>query len=249
VSAQEVVDMRFRHLLTFTAVLLGATVAALLGQQPAVEVASVKVDQSEGRDGKRDTSSPGTLEFTNSTLQACIRWAYDVRDSQVSGAPGWLNTDRYDILAKAATPNTSGQQERLMLQALLAERFKLQVHRGELPAYSLVVGKGGAKLQRTTSDHSSASDGRGLITDRGVTSAMLATQLSTQLERIVVDKTGLTEKYDLKLEWVPELDADSASGPSVFTAIQEQLGLKLESTKGDVEVLVIDHIERVPTEN
>jgi uncharacterized protein (TIGR03435 family) len=231
----------------FTVVLFTAT---LLAQQPAFEVASVKVDHSEGRGGQLKTLGQG-VEFTNSTLQACIRWAYDLRDFQIIGAPGWLNTERYDILAKAAAPNASVQQKRLTLQTLLAERFKLQLHRErkEMPVYSLVIAKSGAKLQKTTSDASSSSDGRGSINDRGATAAILAKQLSTQLERIVVDKTGLTEKYDLKLEWAPELDADSAPGPSVFTAIQEQLGLRLESAKGDVEVIVIDHIERVPTEN
>jgi uncharacterized protein (TIGR03435 family) len=240
--------MQFRYLLAATAVVLGE-LATLSGQKPAFEVASVKVDRSGGGGGQRRLNGHG-LEFTNSTLQACIRWAYDVRDFQISGAPGWLNSDRYGILAKAAA-NTSTPQLRLMLQALLEERFKLQLHREtrELPVYSLVVGKGGAKLHKTTSESSAANDQRGLIADRGATMVMLANQLSTVLERIVMDKTGLTERYDFELEWAPGLEADSGSGPSVFTAIQEQLGLKLESTKGEVEVLVIDHVERVPTEN
>jgi len=239
-----------RSVVTLTIALLGAALAPLSGQQPAFEVASIKVNHSGGRGGHMDLSRPGTLEATNSTLQACIRWAYDVQDFQIIGAPGWLDGDRYDIFAKAPTANTSVQEKKRMLQALLVVRLGLQVHREKkkLPTYLLFVGKGGPKLQATTVDFSSASSGSGSIRDRGATAALLAAQLSSVLGQIVIDKTALTEKYDFKLEWEPDLDAQSAPGPSLFSALQE-LGLKLESAKGDVEVLVIDHIERVPTEN
>jgi uncharacterized protein (TIGR03435 family) len=225
-----------------------------LGQQPVFDVASVKINHLGENGGYRDTSRAGVVEFTNSTLQTCIRWAYDVRDFQIVGAPSWLNSDRYDIHAKAP-PTTSDQQLRVMVQALLAERFGLKVHRDtkELPTYSLValkgVSKGGSKLKKTTSGVSTLSAGPDRITDRAVTMATFASQLSTVLARVVVDKTGLTDRYDIKLEWVLELEAATGDGPSVLTAIQDQLGLKLEAGKGQVEVIVIDHVERVPTEN
>src|SRR5271168_4962514 len=194
--------MRFGNLPSATAVLLGATVATLFGHRPAFDVASVKFNHSGGGGGEIRTP-PGTLQATNSTLLAYIRWAYDMRDFQISGAPAWLNSDRYDIRAKAAA-GTSGQELRLMLQDLLAERFKLQLHREakQLPLYSLVVAKGGSKLKKAAAEPSGLSDRRGSITDRGATMGMLANQLSAVLERTVVDKTGLTEKYDFKLEWV-----------------------------------------------
>jgi uncharacterized protein (TIGR03435 family) len=242
--------MRLRNALAVMAVALGGTLATS-GQQPTFDVASVKINRSGDGGGRRDIPGPGTLKFTNSTLQACIRWAYDVRDFQIGGAPNWLNSDRYDIIAKSEIANTDTGQLRLMLQALLAERFKLQLHREtrELPVYSLVVGKCGSKLKKTTSGVSSLASGPDSIADRAATMAVLASQLSTILERVVVDKTGLTGKYDIKLEWVRELEAATGSGPSVFAAIQAQLGLKLEAGKGDVEVLVIEHAERVPTED
>jgi uncharacterized protein (TIGR03435 family) len=238
----------------FAAALLGATAAALLGQAPAqqlsFDVASVKINRSADANPKQEFPGSGTLKFTDTTLEACIRWAYDVRDFQIGGAPNWLNTDRYDIFAKAA-PDTGTPQLRLMLQALLAERFKLQLRRETkaLTVNSLVVGKGGPKLKKSTSEGSSISPGLNSITARGATMAMFANQLSTTLNRVVVDKTGLTGKYDFKLEWVGEIESSTGSGPSALTAIQTQLGLKLEQGKGDVEVLVIDHVERIPTEN
>lgn len=243
--------MRLGKPVVATAVLLVAAIAK--AQQPVFDVASVKINRL-GEGGGQRTSRNGVVEFTNSTLEACIRWAYDIRDFQIVGAPSWLNGDRYDIHAKAA-PSTSDQQLRVMLQALLAERFGLKVHREtkELPMYSLVVwkggGKGGAKLKKTTAGVSTLSAGPDRITDRAVTMATLSSQLSTVLERVVVDKTGLADRYDIKLEWVPELEASTGDGPSVLSAIQEQLGLKLEAGKGQVEVIAIDHVERVPAEN
>src|ERR1035438_466659 len=160
--------MRLGKPLAATVVLL---VAAGARAQPVFDVASVKINHFGESGGHRDTSRPGVVEFTNSTLEACIRWAYDVRDFQIIGAPSWLNGDRYDIHAKAP-PTTSEQQLRVMLQSLLAERFKLQIHREtkELPVYSLVVlkgaSKGGSKLKKTTSGVSTLSVGLDRITDR-----------------------------------------------------------------------------------
>jgi uncharacterized protein (TIGR03435 family) len=140
-----------------------------------------------------------------------------------------------------------------MMQALLAERFKLTVHREarELPMYALTVAKGGAKV--TTREHTGSMGqnpfgmpGRGVLVGTEVTAEMLAKALANQLGRSVQDATGLKGVFDFKLEWSPD---QTAEGASLFTAIQEQLGLRLEARKGPVEVLVIDRVESGPTEN
>ena len=147
------------------------------------------------------------------------------------------------------------------LQSLLAERFKLSLHREtrEQPLYALVVGKSGTKFQRANGNFGGLRIGRTQLTGSGATLEMLTTALANQLGRPVLDRTGLEGTFDFKLEWAAQAGASplpggdalppaDANGPSIFTALQEQLGLKLESTKGSVEVLVIDHVER-PSEN
>ena len=218
---------------------------------------------------------------TGVTLQGLIREAYEVEDNQISGAPPWLDSERYDIEAKADKSVADELQKlsfdqrlveyRRMLQALLGDRFQLTLHREtkELPVYALVIAKKGPKLQEThpgDNDSTGMTFGRGLLKGEGVPIALLVRHLSQQrLGRPVLDKSGLTGKYDFTLQWTPEENRapmfkgtrdggqgpDSppdSSGPSIFTAIQEQLGLRLESQKGPVEVLVIDHVER-PSEN
>ena len=218
---------------------------------------------------------------TGVTLQGLIREAYEVEDNQISGAPAWLDSERYDIEAKADKSVADELQKlsfdqrlveyRRMLQALLGDRFQLTLHREtkELPVYALVIAKKGPKLQEThpgDNDSTGMTFGRGLLKGEGVPIALLVRHLSQQrLGRPVLDKSGLTGKYDFTLQWTPEENRapmfkgtrdggqgpDSppdSSGPSIFTAIQEQLGLRLESQKGPVEVLVIDHVER-PSEN
>ncbi len=143
-----------------------------------------------------------------------------------------------------------------MLQALLAERFKLTLHREtkELPMYVLVVAKNGPKFKTTESEtgiSSNSSRTHWHVTAKG-TMRRFAEFLSEEAGRPVVDQTGLSGSYELTLDWTPD-DApaanDSAAGPSLFTALQEQLGLKLDATKGPVEILVIDRANRTPTEN
>jgi len=223
---------------------------------PSFEVASVKLT-SHGRtaDGWSFSDvrivSPGRLVATNASLDECIRWAYQLKEYQVSG-PGWLNSDAasYDIEAKAP-PETAPQQMRLMFQALLAERFKLTVHHETrtLSVYELVVAKSGPKLQEASSTARpgfSSQGGRGGVrmNAQKVTLAGFADWLSRNVERPVIDKNNLTCDFGFKLEWAREGD-----GPSVFTALQDQLGLKLQATKAPIEILVIDHAEKVPTEN
>jgi uncharacterized protein (TIGR03435 family) len=138
-----------------------------------------------------------------------------------------------------------------MLQTLLAERFKLAVHRETkmLPVYELVTAKSGSKLrQAETREGSSISSGGGKMTVRHVSMPGFATALSRHIGRPVFDKTGIDGAFDFTLEYAPD-GADSAGRPSIFTALQEQLGLRLEAAKGPVEILVIDRANKVPTDN
>jgi uncharacterized protein (TIGR03435 family) len=201
------------------------------------------------------------------TLRGLIREAYGAEDGQISGAPDWINSERYDIEAKADKSvanellKLSFDQRVLeyrgMLQGLLADRFKLSLHREtkELRVYALVIAKSGPKIQEAKPgdaypdgmkdlDGQGHGDimqfGRGLLRGQGVAIAFLVRELSQKLDgRIVVDKTGLPGKYDFTLQWTP---ADEQS--AMFAAVQEQLGLQLEPQEIPVEVLVIDHVEK-----
>jgi uncharacterized protein (TIGR03435 family) len=165
----------------------------------------------------------------------------------------------FDIVAKYPA-ETGNAQRALMLQTLLAERFHLAIHREskEMSAYALVVAKNGPKLIEVKPSATGTSNGRGRFQDRAISMAGLADQLARELERPVVDKTGLTAVYDLKLEWTPDdqpavkgdgAPGEPAMGPSIITALQEQLGLKLQTQKASVETIVVDHVDRAPVEN
>jgi uncharacterized protein (TIGR03435 family) len=189
-----------------------------------------------------------------------IQYAYNVRDFQISGGPGWIGSDRYDVAAKAEN-GAHDQQTRLMLQTLLTERFQLQFHREtrEGTVYALVIGKNGAKLQPAKeSDSSGTTSGRnadtGLSILKGtrVTLEEIAADLSTRLGRPVFNNTGQSGKFDFELSWAPDLTLSGGvapaspvvSGPSLFTAVEEQLGLRLESQRGPIEILVIDQVKQ-----
>lgn len=238
--------------------LMALSALATAQEAPAFEVASVKLTQ-HGRDkdgwsrSSLNISGPGRFEATNASMEECIRFAYDVKGYQIIG-PDWLNSDAasYDIIATASR-ETSSQQIRLMLQSLLADRFKVAVHRETrmLPVYELVVGKNGPKLTAAKSGgRSSTNSNNGNVTGTNVSMAELAHQLSrtSAVGRPVFDKTGIEGSYDFTYEYAPD-DNDSAGRPSIFTALQQKLGLKLEAAKGPVEVVVIDHAEKVPTAN
>lgn len=238
---------------------------------PTFEAASVKPVKPGDVGGSTFQFIPaGGLKVTNGTLKGIIETAYDVRDFQISGGPSWVSSERYDISARApgelrtrngAPPDDIGETRR-RLQALLAQRFQLKVHREtkELPVYALVVGKSGSKLVEGTASNAPAGIRRecGQMTGTRASMGNLAFYLSRQLERPVLDRTGLPGRYDFQLDWAPDsapcsaaadgagagAAANSADGPSIFTALQEKLGLKLESTKGAVEVIVIDHAEK-----
>jgi uncharacterized protein (TIGR03435 family) len=247
----------------------------------AFEVASIKQDVS-GQPGPLFETFPG-FHVERATLTALIRVAFWVHDFQLSGGPGWISSDRYNIEAKAPAPRVFSQDYRLLqerrLQTLLQDRFKLAVHREtkELPIYELTVAKGGPKLHPPACLQREPGDGAiepgktmrdycgfggtfpGRYEATSGSMSDLSEALSGLLERIVVDKTGITGRFHLQLAYAPDdstirlqdlpgVPPPPADGPTLFTALQEQLGLKLESAKGPVEVLVIDHVEK-PSEN
>jgi uncharacterized protein (TIGR03435 family) len=219
---------------------------------PLYKMVSVKPNKS-GIPWETITIKPNQLIVKNETLYALIRAAYKVEGDQISGAPDWLSSEHYDIRATVDTSPTFGapvgseQENEHMLQALLSDRFKLAVHHEtkQIPVYELVLAEDGPNLRESTPAYG-GSDARviqvesGRITGREVPIATLAKILSEQLGRPVLDKTGLLNHYDVTLQ----LEANSElSGPAISAALQEQLGLKLESQQISREFLVIDHVE------
>jgi uncharacterized protein (TIGR03435 family) len=224
---------------------------------PAFEVASIKPSQAEPGSGSGISSDKGRISARNVTLRRCIRGAYNVPETQVLGGPKWIDDERYDINAKAAGP-ADDPEMMVMLQSLLAERFKLVFHRETrpLPGYALVVGKGGLKANPSAPDAPSRTSGRrGSIEAQQCTMARLAQRLTDVLHLPVADLTAVDGNFDFKLQWVPDdglarspsvgdKTPAADTGPSIFAALQEQLGLKLESRKVPTEVLVIDRADK-----
>jgi len=200
----------------------------------------------------------GGVSIHKYPLSRVIEQAYGIKGFQLVGRPSWLSTERFDIEAKAAS--RAGYDEcKVMLQHLLEDRFKLQTHREvrQLPVYRLTVARNGPKLRKLQPD---AQQGvktfntmAGELSVYATSMPQLVRMLSMtgELDNQVLDSTGLDGIYEFTLKWTPAAMAgpDSPEGPSLFTALQEQLGLRLEAGRGDVEVLVIDHVEKVPTEN
>ncbi len=221
---------------------------------PAFEVASVKMSPLLGSGAVRiiKVAIHGQLTFSGITLKDCISWAYGATNYQISG-PNWIDSERYDIRAKAANP-VAADELKLMLRSLLADRFTLILHRDQkiLPVYALVIGKSGPKIHAVKPEGPSKyfPNSTGLSA-RQVSMARFAELLSGKVDRPVLDETGLTGVFDIDLNWSRDSGAtpEDTAGPSIFTAMQEQLGLKLEARKAPVEILVIDHAEKVPTEN
>lgn len=230
---------------------------------PAFEVASVKPAPSRaGAAGYLATDTdPATVRYSNVSLKLLIAIAYRFDSRLIQGGPAWLDDQPYDLVAKLP-PGASKDRALPMLQTLLAERFKLALHREtkEQRVYFLQVGKNGPRLkaaQKPDDENSDVQQVRGdrlpasVFRDRIVGRAMSMQELAPALARPagyqVVDRTGLAGAFDIDLKWTPE--DDPGDGPSLFTAIQEQLGLRLEPGKAPVEVLVVDSAERVPTDN
>jgi len=220
--------------------------------RPAFEVASVKPHPpSPGPLRASAGIGPAGIDFTNVALKGCIRSAYGVETWRISGGPDWLASERYDIVAKAASAAPKAQLMR-MLQTLLEDRFQLKVHREtqEVPVYALVVGKSGLKIHAGKENGETEVGGAGhLINSRGMTLKQLAgflSQMTQSSGRPVLDMTGIAGVFDITLDAAPD-DAAAAgdnSGPDLFTALQQQLGLKLEPRKSPLEVLVVDRAEK-----
>jgi uncharacterized protein (TIGR03435 family) len=233
-----------------------AAAAACSHAQAALEfeVASVKLTAHgrtpDGHSNSSINSRPGSFTATNASLKQLIVSAYGVKDYQVEG-PDWIDSDaaRYDLVAKPPAGAPSRQNDS-MLQNLLTQRFKLAMHREtkSLPVYELLVAKGGPKMREAPAGENSRTNTRnGHMTAERVSMTDLADQLSRNLERAVIDKTGLKGAFDFTLEFAE--DSSDTSRPSMFTALPEQLGLKLEATRAPIEVLVIDHAEKNPAGN
>jgi uncharacterized protein (TIGR03435 family) len=236
-------------------VLLGAPLALAQPRQH-FEVAVIRPTTATPGAGTSVELFPGgRVRIVNEPVKLLVRMAFQLQDSQIAGAPSWLDSDRYDIEAKTGAPEKPGpDQLSPLLQDLLVERFHLKFHREtrEIPVYALVVAKGGPKLKPKADGEVSGMNtksGRGTsqVTATATTLDVLAKYVGNRVGRIVVDKTGLGDSYDFTLAWAPNTVPDSAD-PSLVTALHEQLGLRLESQKAPVEVLVIDSISR-PTEN
>jgi uncharacterized protein (TIGR03435 family) len=212
---------------------------------PAFEVASIRENKSVGEGIGTFPPKGATYSVTNVPLGTLIAVAYGTVDYKISGMPQWAKDTHYDITAKASV-ELKYPTAQPYVRRLLADRFKLKVHHEtkDGPIYRLSVAAGGPKLQpaKPANDPGSPRGSqylRGLISARQNSMAQLAYVLAGQFERPIIDETGLAGDFDFRLEWAPD---DSADGPSIFTALQEQLGLRLESARGPVEYLVIDHV-------
>jgi uncharacterized protein (TIGR03435 family) len=244
-------------MLTMRPLILVMFASACWSQQTEFEVASVKPNTSMSTSSNFNRTAGGGLNAINVTLQEMVLFAYDLREHQLIGGTGWLNNDRFDVVAKPGHDDvveTRNFEEafgkiRLKLRALLADRFKLTVHTEtrELPIYALVVGKNGAHLSPAKDVGLDIKNQTGHLLCKGISMKNFADRmLAYRMKRTVVDKTGLAGEFDFEVKYLDDRGAAStdASGPDFLTAMQEQLGLKLESQKGPVEVLVIDRAEK-----
>jgi uncharacterized protein (TIGR03435 family) len=240
--------------------IIGLLLACLItplahAQAPAFAVATIRPSSGSVQfehDGQTETS-PGSLRMHDVTVHTCIKWAYSVQDNQIAG-PAWLDSERYDIVAKADAPATEAQMK-IMLQTLLADRFALAFHREqkEMKAIIFTVVPGGSKL--TPAANPDAKPFRQNSANGTIAKAMPIADfidfLSGPLQMPAVDHTGLTGKYDFTLDFTPYLPDAKNMGPDrpdavaiLKAALHDELGLNMEGGKSQVDVLVIDHVEK-----
>ena len=254
--------------------LLGISVARTVAGQPSPHpefaVASIKPSTAQGDPVYGTGNGRGYGE--NVTLKMLIGLAWQVQQFQIIGGPGWADSDRFEVEGKAEDSRADYAQLRLMVQSLLADRFKLRLHREtrQSSVYALVVAKGGPKIKLSPDQTSpdvvgaptSPQDGPnrggilmgpGMLAANAVALSQFAKVIAPELDRFVIDRTNLAGRFDLRLRWSPEspsdperavIPADPSEALSIFTAVQEQLGLKFEPAKGPVEFLVIDTAEK-----
>lgn len=235
------------------------TVGVVMAAPPAFEVASVK-PAAPGESGPGDIprnmdNSPGHFIMRNVPLRYCLEWAYDLKDYEISG-PEWIKAEnRFDI--EATAPGASENDMRLMLQTLLLDRFQMKVHREtkNLDVYALLPGKGPLKVKEATADEQTAlgsgEGGGAKFTKQPI--SRFTFLLSRRMDKPAIDMTGLKGLYDFTIDLSglgfngnPPTDT---SAPSIFTTVQENLGLRLEAQKAPIQILVVDHAEKTPTAN
>jgi uncharacterized protein (TIGR03435 family) len=233
-----------------------AGLAPLAAQAPAFDVASVKANHSGGPRSFYPRMRNGAFTAENVTLKTLLGVAYDLPVSRITG-PDWIDSDRFDITAKP--PEGAADSQLIpLLQSLLKERFLVAVHREtrEMPAYDMVVAKGGVKLHAPDAAHPPAMPpyaGGAQLGGNG-TMPQIADALARVAGRPVIDRTGMEGRFFFMVNYAPlsAQPAESTAGsgpPDFFAAVQQQLGLKLESKKQPIELLIVDHAERVPTPN
>ncbi len=230
-----------------------------LSAQPAFEVASIKLSNAGREMFRADDirTSPGSLMMNSVTVASCLKWAYKVQDPQISG-PDWIREDRFTIAAKSGEP-AADDQLRAMLQTLMADRFKLALHRQSktMSGFALVAGKNGPKLASSASEGAPEIRGRMKWIATRYSMGDLADFLAANTTSLVADLTGIEGRFDFTLDLGPYLSIDTpilkneaaqVLSAAFQSAIEAELGLKLEARKVPVEVLVIDHAEK-PSEN
>ncbi len=231
--------------------------AQSVGTSPSFEVASIKPAQAKDSPAGFKIQN-GRFVGTNVTVRLLVAIANGLQVHQVSGGPDWASSEGFDVEAKAGSNAADRELMTQMLQTLLADRFKLTLHHEtrDSTVYALVVGKDGPKIKLSTDQtpgvalgpNGRINIGTGSVVGTAIPLPLFTGLLGQQLGRIVRNDTGMAGRYDIDLRWTPgtagEDPPEGSSGPSIFTAIQEQLGLKLQSTKGATGMLLIDHVER-----
>jgi uncharacterized protein (TIGR03435 family) len=240
------------------AFLIAASCSAQTAPGPAFEVASIRPNPRAER--PEIQVAPGSLVIRNEPFLDLMQWAFDLPVPQME-LPPWFQIECYDIAAKAAGTADEAQL-RVMLQKLLADRLGLKTHREPrvVPVYALTVAKGGPKFEESTTEGSFALEQKGMagLTAHHARMVDLAQSIAREIGRPVVDETGLKGRYEIRLDLASYMAraADGSTSPGkfdmmslLFSGLQDLLGLKLESRKESVDVLVVDHAEKVPTEN
>jgi len=242
-----------RGVLLAAAALATVFVETVPAQPPEFEAASVKPNSSGERRSGTSTSR-GQTRLDNISLGALLQLAFDVRDYSLSG-PSWLDSERFDVVAKIPA-SASRAQVPAMLQELLKSRFGLAFHwePKQISGYALVAAVKGVKIRPVESTgESSNSTGDGMIQVRQISMEGFARLLEKALDRPVQDLTGMPGVFNLDLSWTPDeapaAPSEDVPAPSLFTALQDQLGLRLRAQKVTIRTLVVDHVERVPSAN
>jgi uncharacterized protein (TIGR03435 family) len=229
--------------------------SVLHAQPPSFEVASIKPIPAAGATAspllEKVDAHPGSVNMSNVRIRTCIKWAYDLKNYEIDGVDR-MAPEHYNIMAKA-DEGTPVPQLRIMMQTLLQSRFGLTFHREtkQLSAFELVVAKSGSKLHPADADGESSIDGKGAV---GYFKQMSMTEftdfLFLPMMAPVLDHTGLKGRFDFSLDATPDGSTSNPDPRYVFAdAVEKHLGLKLVSTKTSIEVLIVDHVEKVPTEN